>query len=49
MYYSGLDKAIGQALLYDEIFLEGLFFEYSALLERTEILVRFRELAIGQL
>ena len=48
-YQRGLGEAKGQALLYDEVSTEGSFFEYSALLEKTEMLIRFRKLTIDEL
>jgi hypothetical protein len=42
-YHSELSSASLQSLLYDEIFVDGSFYVYNVLLEKTELTVRFRE------
>jgi hypothetical protein len=42
----GLNQAIGQWLLYEEVYVANAIFEYSALLEKSEVLICFEEVRI---
>jgi Protein of unknown function (DUF4085) len=46
-YRAGVGSAIGQALLYDEVFVGCGCYEYNALLRDGECVVHFQELEIG--
>jgi len=45
-FSAGLADVSGRVLLYDEVFLGARFYEYSALLDRGELVIRFEELEI---
>jgi hypothetical protein len=45
-FESGLADAPGQSMLYDEIFIAREVYEFSALLEKTELVIRFREITM---
>ena len=43
---TGMDGIAGEWLLYDELFVGDAYYEYSVLLSRVEMSVRFRNVAI---
>jgi len=42
----GLESAVGQAILYEEVSVADSLYEFRALLEHTEIMIRFRDVTI---
>jgi uncharacterized protein DUF4085 len=46
IYERGLANAVGQSLLYREIFVFPGYYEFSALLVKTELVIQFRDVEI---